>query len=127
VPFWEEKFLEKTEYYISDECNRKAWYASMFYEEAVKLHYDLIMERMEDAWNRVLTADDILPQIEALRELTTKAERVDLVTTLGKVRNLIRDGDRVGAAFCADMLVATARAVLFNIIVRCEMHRWGMR
>jgi len=108
---------------ISDYCYNLAFFISMAYEEAVKLLYDLTMEREEDAKLRLATLYDIMPQIRGLR-FVEESERLEMVKRLGEIDSALRQGDLVSAHFNADQLVAGLRGALLDVVVRCEKGRW---
>lgn len=105
---------------ISDRCANIAFLPGLVYDRGVALEYDLVHDRLEDAERRLADLEDMMPQVYGLTDLTTRGERQDLVTALGKVKRYIQEGDTVMAQGAADEFNAGFRTVVWNIVVRCE-------
>jgi len=123
-PPWKGPPISSQQFRISDYCYNLAFFTSMAYEEAVKLLYDLTMDRPEYAKLRLDTLRDIMPQLRGLKLGMSELERMEAIRRLGEVERALEQDDIPSAHFSADQLVSELRMALLNTVVRCEKSRW---
>lgn len=105
---------------MEEPCASVAFMVNLVYDRGVALEYDLVHDRLEDAERRLADLEDMMPQVYGLTELTTSEERAGLVSALGRVRRYVQEGDTVMGQGAADEFNALFRAIMWNIVIRCE-------
>lgn len=103
---------------VSPHCSEVCSLLSEVYEEAVKLRYDLVMERPVYARGRLDVMLDVAPG--AVQMGTTKEERTRIEEILAEINKAVDAGDMASAASSAEQLVASVRMALLNAVAWCE-------